>query len=283
MPNINKELAISLSHQTLEYLEKRQIQAWLEPKIATIIGRSDLIDTEVSIKDLDVLLVLGGDGTLLNAARKVAEHGVPILGVNLGHLGFLTELEADRLEDALDALIRKEYKLEERMLIACNVIRNGQIVASYQALNDIVITRGTFARIINLRTFVDDQPVVDYQADGIIIATPTGSTAYSLSAGGPIVEPRLDCIIITPICPHTLASRAVVVHHKSLVNVLVQANHRDVMLTIDGQVGFSLQSYDCLEIVKARESAKFVKLQGRDFFAILNSRMKIIRKREDFE
>ena len=220
---------------------------------------------------------------MLRAARKAAQHDLPLLGVNVGHLGFLTELETDNLELALAAIINKEYKIEERMLISSRVIREQQVVASYHALNDAVIARGTFARIIQLQTFVDEQPVVNYQADGLIVATPTGSTAYSLSAGGPIVEPQVECLIITPICPHTLAARSVVVSHDSVVKVLIEATHKDIMLTIDGQIGFPLQSRDVIEVVKADIKAKFVKLHGRNFFTILNNRLKTITTRKEYE
>lgn len=283
MPHTGKKLALRLAQNVIACLEARDITPWIEPKAAKIIGRVDLSPPDAGLGDLDVLLVLGGDGTLLRAARDAAQHDLPLLGVNVGHLGFLTELETDHLEVALAALINKEYKIEERMLISSRVIRNHQVVAAYHALNDAVIARGTFARIIQLQTFVDEQPVVDYQADGLIIATPTGSTAYSLSAGGPIVEPQLECLIITPICPHTLAARSVVVSDDSVVKVFVEASHKDMMLTIDGQIGFPLQSRDVIEVVKADMKAKFVKLHGRNFFTILNSRLKTITARKEYE
>ena len=187
MPHTGKKLALRLTQNVITCLEARNISPWVEPKAAAVLGREDLSPPDLDLASLDVLLVLGGDGTLLRAARKAAQHDLPLLGVNVGHLGFLTELETDNLELALAAIINKEYKIEERMLISSRVIREQQVVASYHALNDAVIARGTFARIIQLQTFVDEQPVVNYQADGLIVATPTGSTAYSLSAGGPIV------------------------------------------------------------------------------------------------
>jgi NAD+ kinase len=283
IPHIGKKLALSLTQEVVGFLEAQGAVPWLDPKAAQLIGRGDLAWQDGQVSDLDVLLVLGGDGTLLRAARDAAEYDLPILGVNVGHLGFLTELETDRLEFALTALINKEYSIEERMFIMCRIIRDGKAVASYRALNDAVIARGTFARIIQVRTFVDNQPVVDYQADGIIVATPTGSTAYSLSAGGPIVEPQLDCLIITPICPHTLAARSVVVHHDAVVKVIVEASHKDIMLTIDGQSGFPLQSHDQVEVAKADVKAKFVKLKERNFFTILNSRLKTITSRKEYD
>jgi len=283
MPHTGKKLALELTKKTVNYLEAKSIIPWIDGESAALIQRNDLAQTESGLKNLDVMIVLGGDGTLLRAARTMSDYNVPILGVNVGHLGFLTELEADKIEAALDMIISKNYTLDERMFIECKVIRNKRLAASYRALNDVVITRGTFARIIQLSTYVDSQHVVDYQADGIIIATPTGSTAYSLSAGGPIVEPSLDCLIITPICPHTLAARSFVVRHDSVVEVKVEANHEDMMLTIDGQISFPLQSYDLIEVVQSTIKAKFVKLHQRSFFTILNNRMKSIQTRKEYE
>jgi len=283
MPHTGKKLALELTKKTVNYLEAKSIIPWIDGESAALIQRNDLAQTESGLKNLDVMVVLGGDGTLLRAARTMSDYNVPILGVNVGHLGFLTELEADKIEAALDMIISKNYTLDERMFIECKVIRNKRLAASYRALNDVVITRGTFARIIQLSTYVDSQHVVDYQADGIIIATPTGSTAYSLSAGGPIVEPSLDCLIITPICPHTLAARSFVVRHDSVVEVKVEANHEDMMLTIDGQISFPLQSYDLIEVVQSSIKAKFVKLHQRSFFTILNNRMKSIQTRKEYE
>lgn len=274
MPHTGKPVAMQLTVEVIEYLMSKDKIPWISEEVAALIGRPDVGRKEETIKEIDVLLVLGGDGTLLNAARTIVDYDILILGVNVGHLGFLTEIETDHLYQSLDKLLARDFHVEERMFIECQVIRDQQVIATYRALNDFVITRGTFARIIQLRVDVDNQPVVDYQADGLIVATPTGSTAYSLSAGGPIVEPSLDCLIITPICPHTLAARSVVVHQDATVTVIIEANHEEVMLTIDGQLGFPLQSLDQVKIVRAGVTGKFIKLSGRSFFDILNSRLK---------
>ena len=274
MPHTGKPVAMQLTVEVIEYLMSKGKIPWISEEVAALIGRPDLGRKEETIKEIDVLLVLGGDGTLLNAARTIVDYDILILGVNVGHLGFLTEIETDHLYQSLDKLLARDFHVEERMFIECQVIRDQQVIATYRALNDFVITRGTFARIIQLRVDVDNQPVVDYQSDGLIVATPTGSTAYSLSAGGPIVEPSLDCLIITPICPHTLAARSVVVHQDATVTVIIEANHEEVMLTIDGQLGFPLQSLDQVKIVRAGVTGKFIKLSGRSFFDILNSRLK---------
>ncbi len=269
-----KPAALELAKQVIRYLKGHSVDIWLDEQAANALGYPELIQTSEQLADVQVLIVLGGDGALLNAARLVSDFEIPILGVNVGHLGFLTELETEDIDSALAKLLLGDFTVEDRMFIDAQVIRNGEEIASCRALNDMVITRGTFARIIRLSTYVDQQHVVDYFADGIIVATPTGSTAYSLSAGGPIVEPLLPCLIITPICPHTLASRSVVVRPEAVVLLEVEASHEDVMLTIDGQKGFPLHSCDQVRIVQAEVKAKFVKLCGRDFFAILQNRLK---------
>jgi NAD+ kinase len=221
------------------------------------------------------MIVLGGDGTLLNAARLTSEWQVPVFGVNVGHLGFLTEVETDGLFPAMDKLLSGDYQLEERMLITASIERDGQEISSHLALNDFVITRGTFARIIDLSIFVDEQHVTDYWADGVIISTPTGSTAYSLSAGGPIVEPLLECVCITPICAHSLASRSVLTRPEAQVSVRINNAIEAVMFTIDGQYGFPLQTGDQVTMNKAGKPALFVKISGRGFFQVLHSRLKM--------
>ncbi len=274
MPHTRKPAAIELSRNLIVYFAERDADVWLEHGTASILGHPMLGRPLQELKNLDVLLVLGGDGAMLNAARLVSGLDVPLLGVNMGHLGFLTELEKDDVFSALDNLFDGQYTVEERMFIDSQVYRENSEAASYRALNDVVITRGTFARIIRLRTYVDGNHVIDYMADGIIVATPTGSTAYALSAGGPILDPLLDSISITPICPHTLAARAVLVRPQSEVTILVEAAHEDVMLTVDGQLGFRLQSHDRVTMQQSPVKAKFVKLRGRNFFQILHERLK---------
>ena len=193
----------------------------------------------------------------------------------MGHLGFLTELDTDEeLAPALERVLAGDFVVEERMMIEGRVLRDATEVACFRALNDIVVTRGTFARMINVSAYIDHNHVTDYKADGIIVATPTGSTAYSLSAGGPIIEPLLDCLCITPICPHTLASRSVVARPEAHVRLKLLGGGEKVMLTIDGQEGIPLKPLDTVEVVQAEARAKFVKVSGRGFFEILNTRLR---------
>jgi len=264
IPHTGKRVALDLTEELVRFLRERGVgyDVITHPSLDNVAA-------------FDIVIVLGGDGTLLNAARLTSQVQVPVFGVNVGHLGFLTEVETDGLFPAMEALLDGNYTLEERMLITASVNRGGEEAARYVALNDFVVTRGTFARIIDLSIFVDGQHVTDYSADGVIVATPTGSTAYSLSAGGPIIEPLLECVCITPICAHSLAARSVITSAEAAVSVHINSASEDVMFTIDGQHGFPLQTGDHVTIKRADKPALFVKLSGRGFFQVLHSRLKM--------
>lgn len=262
----------------------RQIVSWLESNgkkvFVAVIGAANkdhsianCSEHELS-KNCECVIVLGGDGTLLHSARILAPSGIPLFGVNLGQLGFLTEIELPDLIPALESLISNRFQVEERMMIQATVQRDGKIINHFYCLNDAVITKGAFARLIRLKAFVNNDFVDTYPADGLIIATPTGSTAYSLSAGGPLVLPNLELMIVTPICPHTLSSRPLVIDRDSVVKVELQATQAEVMLTIDGQSGLSLKPFDEVIIQKAPFNAKFIKLYQRGFYEILRKKLK---------
>jgi NAD+ kinase len=232
-----------------------------------------ILPTSQFVSSVDVVAVFGGDGTFLHAARIVASNGIPILGVNLGSLGFLAEVKIDEMRPALQNLMLGDYELEERMLLQVEVIRGGNALSRYLALNDAVINKGAIARIIDLEVTVNAQLVIVTRADGLIVSTPTGSTAYSLSAGGPILYPTLGAFIVTPICPHTLTNRPVVVPDRAEVGIcLLRGN--DVMLTVDGQVGMTLEPGDRLAVRKAESSVRLVQPAGSTFFALLREKMK---------
>lgn len=264
IPHTGKPVAMSLTEELTCYLQRRGVGF-------EVITHPSL----VNVASFDIVIVLGGDGTLLNAARLTSQVQVPVFGVNVGHLGFLTEVETDGLFPAMEKLLAGNYTLEERMLISASVNREGAEIANYVALNDFVVTRGTFARIIDLSIFVNKQHVTDYSADGVIVSTPTGSTAYSLSAGGPIIDPSLECVCITPICAHSLASRTVVTSAEAEVSVHLNNVSEEVMFTIDGQHGFPLQMGDHVTMRKAERPALFVKLSGRGFYQVLHSRLRM--------
>ena len=219
-------------------------------------------------------MVLGGDGTLLNSARLAAPSAVPVFGVNMGRLGFLTEVDMPQLYKALELLLAGEYFIEERMMLEASVIRDGKAFQPLTGLNDAVITKGAFARLIMLDTMVDGRHFNTYHADGVIIATPTGSTAYSLSAGGPLVVPDLDLLLFTPICPHALWARPLVISPHSKVQVTLRSSQGEVMLTVDGQLGMHLQHGDTVRVKRSRNRARFIKLNNQTFFDILREKFK---------
>ncbi|NLC76612.1 MAG: NAD(+)/NADH kinase [Clostridia bacterium] len=223
--------------------------------------------------DLDCVLVLGGDGTFLNVARKLAPLGIPLLGINLGHLGFLTAIELSGLQEGLDALARQDIALENRMMLEAEVIRARRAPELFYALNDMVITKGAFSRMIRLRVSVSGQYVDTFPADGVIVSSPTGSTAYCLSAGGPIVTPELEAMILTPICPHNLYSRPMVISPTESVCISMVTQDVEAMLTVDGQQGVVLKKEDVVTVRKAPFYTRLVRLKGRTFFAVLKEKL----------
>jgi NAD+ kinase len=222
---------------------------------------------------VDLLLVLGRDGTLLSMARLVGDLGVPILGVNLGGLGFLTALTKEELFPALEAFLAGGLMIEERVMLAAQVWRQGERLSEYAALNDVVITKSAMSRIINLAVSVDGQFATAYRADGLIISTPTGSTAYCLSAGGPIVFPTMPAVVLTPICSHTLTNRPIVLPADQRIEVTLQSD-QDVMLTLDGQVGFALKEADVVAISQATARIRLLRFPQKHFFSVLRTKLK---------
>ncbi len=223
----------------------------------------------------ELMVVLGGDGTLLSVARLVGEKEVPLLAVNLGALGFLTEVTLDEIYPVLEKVLEGDYVLDERSMLEAHVHRQGERIARYRVLNDVVIHKGTLARIIDLETFIDDYYLTTYRADGLIISTPTGSTAYSLAAGGPIIHPSLPAVILNPICPFTLGQRPLVIPDAlGRVTVTLLTENEDVFLTLDGQVGFALRVRDTVEIRKAPYTIKLVKSPYRNYFEVLRTKLK---------
>jgi NAD+ kinase len=232
-----------------------------------VAGRSDLV------------IALGGDGTLLRAARAVGDRGIPILGVNIGSLGFLTEVSVDEMYESLEGILGGGFRYEDRMNVDGAIFRKGEQIESFTALNDIVINKGALSRVIEIKLAVDCGYVTTYTADGLIISTPTGSTAYSLSAGGPIVNPAMEAIIATPICPHTLAVRPMILAPTQELSVDLWAGHSlhgepEVKLTVDGQVGFDLLSGDRIVFGRSEQKTRLVLSGYRTFYEVLSSKLK---------
>lgn len=227
-----------------------------------------------SVDELDALLTLGGDGTLLRGARLLGDNEVPILGVNMGRLGFLTCCPADQLETSLMRFARGDYTVESRMTLRVAVLESGRRErASWLALNDVAIHKGGFARVVALRVMADDELIASYSADGVVISTPTGSTAYSLSAGGPVVVPTLDTLIVTPVSPHTLAIRPVVLSAATRVSVVVEGAPEALMITVDGQAGTEFRGGETLSVSRAPSVTKIVRFPGSSFFATLREKL----------
>ncbi len=239
----------------------RELVVWLERRGLEVIHDSGLAADE----PCDLAVVLGGDGTLLSVARRLPA-GTPILGVNLGSLGFLTEIGRDELYPALTGVLAGRFAIEPRALVAVELERASGATSSYRCLNDAVIAKSALSRIIQLTVHVDGRLVASYRSDGLIISTPTGSTAYNLSAGGPIVHPLLPVAVLTPICPHTFSMRPLVVPDGSAIEVTLDTQQEEVYLTLDGQEGTNLGFGDTVRVRSSSEQVHLVKVSGRTFY-----------------
>lgn len=223
----------------------------------------------------DMIIVLGGDGTLLSAARVVssAKTDVPIMGINLGTLGFMTEVSLKELYANLEKVLSGKIKPEERMMLIASVIRAGKRISRYTVLNDAVINKGALARMVRLEVSVNEGHLTSIKADGLILATPTGSTAYSLSAGGPIIHPGIHCFVLTPICPHTLSNRPIALPDSSVVTVKLASSSEDVALTLDGQMGCPLQRHDVVEVKKAKYRLRLIRHVEKSYYEVLRTKL----------
>ena len=257
-----------------KWLDRHGIGYALESVLATKIGASASFTMDKVPKDADMFIVLGGDGTLLAVARAMRSRQVPILGVNLGSLGFLTDVALKDLYETLERIIAGDYRLEPRTLLTAELIRKGESVMTERVFNDVVITKGAIARIIELSVDVDEQFVAVIRADGLIVSTPTGSTAYSLAAGGPILHPEVDSMIITPICPHTLTYRPVVIPDRSIVELTLRGDPGEVYATFDGQVSEPMKQGDVVRVRKSRTLVKLVNRDDKNYFHVLRHKLR---------
>ncbi len=223
---------------------------------------------------LDLLVVMGGDGTMLGASRLIGELHIPVLGINFGYLGYLTEFKLNDLFIALEGLQAGALQIESRMMLEVSVERDGKIIASHRALNEAVVNQGALARMIELECFVNNDFVNNFRADGMIVSTPTGSTAYSLSAGGPIVFPSMDAIVLTPICPHTLSNRPVIIPGDLSVSLTFKKANDVVMMTIDGQRGVTLEANDKVIMQRSHATFDLVRPAQRNYFEVLRTKLK---------
>jgi len=260
----------------LDWLAKRGYRAIYDTETAEALSdgsNSGFLREDVAAQS-DLLVVLGGDGTLLAAAREAAPHGIPILPINLGSLGFLTSFTLEELYPALEECLSGKAETSERVMLTASLRRHGQIVESKNVLNEAVINKGALARMIEVELFIDSEFVCRYRADGLIIATPTGSTAYSLSAGGPIVHPAVESLIVTPICPHTLTDRPVVIGDNCSIEMRLRGQAESVYLTLDGQKGIVMESDDCVSIARAQDWLRLIQPHRKSYYEILRSKLK---------
>jgi len=233
-----------------------------------------VVETEELPATVDLMLVLGGDGTMIATARMLGDRAVPVLGVNYGGLGYLAEFRIEELYVALESILAGSYVLQERVMLAVELMRGEETITRNQVLNDVVINKSALARIIEIETYLNQQFVNSFRADGLIVSTPTGSTAYNLSAGGPVIYPSMNAVVITPICPFTLSNRPIVVPDESVIELKLITQNEEVALTLDGQVGVSLMADDRVVIRKSKTTFKLVQPMNRNYFEVLRDKLR---------
>lgn len=257
----------------LPWLRQKNCEAYVDLETASRLNIEGFSRSEIPSL-VDIIVVLGGDGTMLSVCRLVGDKGIPILGVNIGGLGFLTEVQKDELYEFFENVLAGECPLEERIMLTTYVHRNNERIAEYIVMNDVVVNKGALARIIDLETYINHAYVTTFKADGLIVSTPTGSTAYALSAGGPILYPTLSSIVLAPICPHTLTNRPIVLPDDVIIEIILRSQTEDVFLTLDGQVGFTLKLNDIVEVRKSPFKTKLLTPCKKDYFQILRTKLK---------
>lgn len=289
MPSI-KRIGIVLKPNQPEALKTLcDLAVWLAEREIELIGGPDIerervehetgcVVKEVPAEDLaasvDLILVLGGDGTMIATARMIGDRDVPVLGVNYGGLGYLAEFRIEELYAALESILSNNYRLDARVMLAVELLRAEQSITRNRVLNDVVINKSALARIIEIEAYLNDQFVNSFRADGLIVSTPTGSTAYNLSAGGPVIFPSMNAVVITPICPFTLSNRPLVVPDDAIIELRLKTEQEEVALTLDGQVGFPLQFDDRVLIRKSKTAFNLVQPMNRNYFEVLRDKLK---------
>jgi NAD+ kinase len=270
----NSKPAMELVPELLRWLATRGIESRLDTETALYAGMAAGLERVHVADGCDLAIVLGGDGTLLSAARAVGSRAIPLLAVNLGGLGFLTSIAIEELFPALERALTGRHDYTRRKMLHVTLVRAGATIAEYQALNDVVIAKSTIARIVDLEAWAGDSFICAYKADGLIVSTPTGSTAYSLSANGPIVYPTVNAICLTPICPHTLTNRPLIVPSEMAIRIVCRASHEEAYLTVDGQIGSPLETGDAVECAIADFDVLLIRPPQKTFFDVLRQKLK---------
>jgi NAD+ kinase len=270
----NEPRAADLAARIAEWASEHEINLFINDRVRDLPPGSFSATAREIADNCDVLVALGGDGTMLATARLVSGRGTPVLGVNLGTLGYLTEFTVEDAIPALELIIRGDYEVDRRMMIDWQILRDGDRVGTGSALNDIVVNKSALARIIDIDCWIDSKYVTTYRADGLIISTPTGSTAYNLSAGGPIIAPGAEAMTICPICPHTLTNRPLVLPYTVQIRLQLNTREQEVMLTSDGQTGMPLMASDRIELRRSETTFNTITAKDRDYFEILRSKLR---------
>ena len=280
VPNYGKETAMQMVAGLAEFLKGKECRPVVTYKTAEMLGLNELGVTKYELySKSDFIIVLGGDGTLLDTGRKAAKFGTPLLGINMGTMGFLAAADGADANETIEKVLNGEYKIEKRLMLETEIISETDSPKQYRAINDVCITRGVFTKITEYKIYVNDEYLATFRADGIIVSTPTGSTAYNLSAGGPVLKPDIECMVITPICPHSLHSRSIVVSADDTVRIEASfGSNGDIIMSMDGQTSVILNNGDIINVRKSANSINIIKTNNRSFYEIL--RKKLISKGE---
>jgi NAD+ kinase len=267
----NHAEALETASELSDWLEKRGISLVGKPHLQNEKANADVVEEFTGV---DLAIVLGGDGTMISAARLLKNSNAPVLGINYGSLGYITEFRIEELYESLERVLIGDFTLDSRVTLDVTHERNGKQLSKNRVLNDVVINKAALARIIEIEATLDDLYVNDFRADGLIISTPTGSTAYNLSAGGPIVFPSMNAIVMTPICPFTLSNRPIVVPDSAKIELKLKTENEEVALTLDGQIGFVLTIDDIIRVRKSKTTLNLVKPPNRNYFDVLRNKLR---------
>jgi NAD+ kinase len=273
-PNIRN--AWPLVTELGKWSAKKNIELLVEESTRKLLNHSNhlnFVSREEIAEKAEIIVVLGGDGTMLATARLLGGKGVPVIGINFGLLGYLTEFSVEDLFPLLERVLTGDFHIEKRVQLYASVIRNGNRVAKGTVLNDVVVNKSALARMIDLECWINGQLINRFRADGLIISTPTGSTAYSLSAGGPLIHPSIHAMLITPICPHTLTNRPLVVSDEEPIELVLMTPKEEVTLTLDGQIGFALKHLDRIRVKKSEHYFQLVQATNKNYFGVLKSKL----------
>ncbi|WP_027406242.1 NAD(+)/NADH kinase [Anaerovibrio sp. RM50] len=274
-PNINKDESAQVMERIRSYFADKadRVRVVMSHSVAEMFNCPEYGVDDLDNEPIDLGLSIGGDGTLLGVCRKLYTRKIPACGINIGRVGFLTDIELTELESRLDSLLNGEYQVVERTVISGAVLSQGNRRILGHAINDVVIGKGGLSRMLSLSMRIDDTMIADYKADGVIVSTATGSTAYSLSAGGPIVNPSVPALLITPICPHTLDARPMIIPDDEEVQIYIAAVHQDIQMTFDGQESFQLLPGDVVYIRKGKNPARIIKFGDKNYYDTLKSKL----------